>query len=35
MIERIELGDISIALTLKAIRNVHLSVHPPDGRATS
>jgi len=34
MIERIELGDISIALTLKAIRNVHLSVHPPDGRVT-
>ena len=34
MTEQIELGDISIALTLKAIRNVHLSVHPPDGRVT-
>ena len=34
MTERIELGDIVIALTRKAIKNVHLSVHPPDGRVT-
>jgi hypothetical protein len=34
MSEMIELGDISIAVTRKAIKNVHLSVHPPDGRVT-
>jgi len=34
MTELIEIGDITIALTRKAIRNVHLSVHPPDGRVT-
>lgn len=34
MIETIQLGDISIAVTRKAIKNVHLSVHPPDGRVT-
>jgi predicted metal-dependent hydrolase len=34
MTELIELGDISIAVTRKAIKNVHLSVHPPDGRVT-
>lgn len=28
------LGDISIEVTRKHIRNVHLSVHPPDGRVT-
>ncbi len=32
--EIIQLGDISIAVTRKAIENVHLSVHPPDGRVT-
>ena len=30
----IELGDISITVTQKEIKNVHLSVHPPDGRVT-
>lgn len=34
MTEIIELGDISIAVTRKGIKNVHLSVHPPDGRVT-
>ncbi len=34
MNEIIELGDISIAVTRKSIKNVHLSVHPPDGRVT-
>lgn len=34
MNEIIELGDISISVTRKDIKNVHLSVHPPDGRVT-
>lgn len=34
MNEVIELGDISITVTRKAIKNVHLSVHPPNGRVT-
>ena len=34
MTEMIQLGDISITVTLKDVRNVHLSVHPPDGRVT-
>jgi predicted metal-dependent hydrolase len=34
MTETIELGDVSIAVTRKDIKHVHLSVHPPDGRVT-
>lgn len=34
MSETIQLGDVSIFVTRKAIKNVHLSVHPPDGRVT-
>lgn len=34
MNETIQLGEISILVTRKAIKNVHLSVHPPDGRVT-
>ena len=34
MTQIIELGDISIRVTRKAIKNVHLSVHPPDGHVT-
>jgi predicted metal-dependent hydrolase len=34
MNEIIELGDISIQVTRKAIKHVHLSVHPPLGRVT-
>lgn len=34
MTETIELGDICIAVTRKSIKNVHLSVHPPEGRVT-
>lgn len=34
MTETILLGDISIRVTRKAIKNVHLSVHPPEGRVT-
>ena len=34
MTELIKIGDISIAVTRKDIKNVHLSVHPPEGRVT-
>lgn len=34
MSETIDLGEIHIAVTRKDIKNVHLSVHPPDGRVT-
>ena len=34
MTETIHIGEISIQVTRKAIKNVHLSVHPPDGRVT-
>lgn len=34
MIETIHVGEIPITVTLKDVRNVHLSVHPPDGQVT-
>lgn len=34
MIETIQLGDLSIQVSRKAIKHVHLSVHPPNGRVT-
>ncbi len=34
MPETFELGDVSISVTRRNIKNVHLSVHPPDGRVT-
>lgn len=34
MTETIQIGDLSILVTRKAIKNVHLSVHPPKGRVT-
>lgn len=34
MAKTIQIGDLSIRLTRKDIKNVHLSVHPPDGRVT-
>lgn len=34
MNETIQLGEISILVTRKAVKNVHLSVHPPEGRVT-
>ena len=34
MKETIKLGEVDIQVTRKAIKNVHLSVHPPDGRVT-
>jgi predicted metal-dependent hydrolase len=34
MTETIQLGEVSIAVTRKDIKNVHLSVHPPYGRVT-
>jgi predicted metal-dependent hydrolase len=34
MSETIQIGEISILVTRKAIKNVHLSVHPPDGQVT-
>jgi len=32
--EVIELGEIRISLTRKRVKNVHLTVHPPNGRVT-
>jgi predicted metal-dependent hydrolase len=32
--ETIQIGELTIAVTRKAIKNVHLSVHPPAGRVT-
>lgn len=32
MARRIELGDITVDVTLKRIKNIHLSVHPPTGQ---
>lgn len=34
MVELIQLGDLSIEVSQKDIKHVHLSVHPPDGRIT-
>ncbi len=34
MTETIQIGELSIWVTKKDIKNVHLSVHPPDGRVT-
>ena len=34
MSETIKLGEVSILVTRKAIKHVHLSVHPPQGRVT-
>ncbi len=34
MTENIRVGDIEIAVTRKAVKNVHLSVHPPGGHVT-
>lgn len=34
MTEVFQLGEISVQVTRKDIKNVHLSVHPPDGRVT-
>lgn len=34
MTEMIQLGELSIQVTRKAIKNVHLSVHPPHGEVT-
>ena len=34
MTETIHVGEIAIAVTRKNIKNVHLTVHPPDGRVT-
>jgi predicted metal-dependent hydrolase len=34
MTELIEFGGLSINVTRKDVKNVHLSVHPPDGRIT-
>lgn len=34
MTETIELGEVRIAVTRKAVKNVHLSVHPPLGHVT-
>ena len=34
MSETLRIGELSVELTRKAIKNVHLSVHPPLGRVT-
>lgn len=30
----LELGDVSVEITRKGVKHVHLAVHPPDGRVT-
>lgn len=30
----IRLGELDITVTFKAVKNVHLSVHPPEGKVT-
>jgi rhamnogalacturonyl hydrolase YesR len=34
MVDKIQFGEIAVAVTRKDIKNVHLSVHPPDGHVT-
>ena len=34
MTETIHVGDLTITVTRKDVKHVHLSVHPPDGRVT-
>lgn len=34
MTDRLQIGDLTIQVTKKDIKNVHLSVHPPEGRVT-
>lgn len=34
MVETIQLGEITVSVTRKNIKHVHLTVHPPDGRVT-
>lgn len=34
MTETIRLGEVSIQVTRKNVKNVHLTVHPPNGRVT-
>lgn len=34
MTETIHIGEITVALTRKDVKHVHLSVHPPSGRVT-
>lgn len=34
MTEVIQLGELAITVTRKAVKNVHLSVHPPEGHVT-
>ena len=31
MTAQLQLGDLQVAVVRKKIRNLHLSVHPPDG----
>lgn len=34
MKDEIKIGELTIEITRKSIKNVHLSVHPPDGRVS-
>jgi len=34
MSQEIQIGDLTVEVARKAIKNVHLSVHPPSGRVT-
>jgi len=34
MSQKIQIADLTVQVTRKAIKNVHLSVHPPSGRVT-
>ena len=34
LVSVIELGDVTVELTRRDVKNVHLAVHPPDGRVS-
>jgi predicted metal-dependent hydrolase len=34
MLDTIDVGEIRVSVTRKAVKNIHLAVHPPDGRVT-
>ena len=34
MVKHLTLGDISVDVVFKDIKNVHLSIHPPTGRVS-
>lgn len=34
MTETIQIGELAIEVTRKSVKNVHLTVHPPQGHVT-